>query len=98
MAEPQTHEQYIKTVHERAEHYYAPPHRIKTDENGNTRKIYPVNYNEADNLEKAKYEWFFKAVKYDLAACEAILNPAAASLRLEVQNTNLIELMIAATK
>lgn len=89
---------YIKSVYERLEQYSTPAYKIKTLQDGTITKEFPPNYSEYDNLEKAKYEWFCKAVNFDKDICEAILHPKACSLRLEVQRMNLAQLMVKASE
>ena len=81
---------YMASVDKRSEDYYVPPFTFNPDGS----KKYAPDYKEANNLDKLKFKWFFKAVNYDKEICEAVLHPDAHLIRLHILETPLADLMI----
>jgi hypothetical protein len=92
-----TEPEYEKSVLQRIEEYSLPPFKIKTNEDGTKEKIFPDGYKQENNVERLKFIYFAKAANFEPDICESFLNPDAPSIRMEIQQLNLADLMIRAT-
>jgi hypothetical protein len=100
MIETREMENYRLSVEKRAEKYYLPAHReVKIPDPNDARldkivNILPPDYHQEDDIDRLKYHYFFVSIDYDREMCEAVLHPLAVSLRQEIMNCNLADLMI----